>query len=230
MKITKLFFLITVLVITVPTMGNEFDTIPEPEPYQPQPPRDILDEILYQSTDTNPKDYINIPDLKADYPEQKKLEKVESFNIDEMRQNYPALKKMIEGNPNLAYVFRDHIDNLKGLEEKKEHSIIPTILLSLLLVTIAIVAHKIAPKMLASFKKEYSTIKINEGRKRLRILLSVLSAIFFYVYLYTTEYKLDATELFFQFPIFSLGIFALIFIILTASYWVIDGFNSHEKK
>jgi len=106
-----------------------FDDIPEPDAMQsPQSTPDILDEILYQSADVNPKDAADftrlskkydlpVPEAKNALPELRKKEKVESFNIEEMRQNYPGLKKMIEGNPTLAWVFRDHIDNLKGLED-----------------------------------------------------------------------------------------------------------------
>jgi hypothetical protein len=73
-------------------------------------------------------------------------------------------------------------------------------------------------------------IKVSEGKKRLRLLVSVLVAIATYIYFFVNEYRVNTGEALVGFPLLAALGFVLAFILITAAYWVIDGFEKENVK
>lgn len=72
--------------------------------------------------------------------------------------------------------------------------------------------------------------KINEGKRRLRLFLSILAAVISYIFLCVTEWDLDQEDIFFFFPLISALFFLILFFLVTAIYWVLEGFENEAKE
>lgn len=73
-------------------------------------------------------------------------------------------------------------------------------------------------------------IKVSEGKKRLRLLVSVLVAIATYIYFFVNEYRVSNGEALVQFPVLAVLGFVAAFILITAAYWVLDGFEKENVR
>lgn len=73
-------------------------------------------------------------------------------------------------------------------------------------------------------------VKASEGKKRLRLFVSVLVSIATYICFLINEYDVRPEEAFLAFPLFSVLGFGVAFCFITAAYWVIDGFENENAR
>ncbi len=73
-------------------------------------------------------------------------------------------------------------------------------------------------------------VKVGEGKRRLRLFISALLAISAYVYLIVNAYGTNEEEVFIEFPLTSIATFFVVYLLISLSYWVIEGFNEEDKK
>ena len=71
-------------------------------------------------------------------------------------------------------------------------------------------------------------IQVSEGKRRLRLITSILVAIATYVYLYINEWSLDVENIFLHFPLISALFYVISFSLLTSVYWVLEGFEKEK--
>ena len=72
-------------------------------------------------------------------------------------------------------------------------------------------------------------IKVNEGKRRLRLSISAISAIGTYVYLIVGAYRLEIENIFITFPLVSVLAFGVIYLLVTIFYWILEGFEKDKK-
>jgi len=70
-------------------------------------------------------------------------------------------------------------------------------------------------------------IKVSEGKRRLRLFISILVAIFVYLFCLTIR-NLYWDYVFIIYPIYSAISYLVMFLAITAVYWVLEGFHNND--
>lgn len=73
-------------------------------------------------------------------------------------------------------------------------------------------------------------INVGEGKRRFRLVLSALIAIGVYIYLLVDDYSLSEKEVLVGFPLASIAVCFVTYLLITLMYWVIDGFEKEKPK
>lgn len=73
-------------------------------------------------------------------------------------------------------------------------------------------------------------VRVSEGKRRLRLVLSALIAVSVYIYLLVDAYRLRDEEVFVEFPLVCVAVFVVTYFLITLMYWVIDGFEKEKSK
>jgi hypothetical protein len=73
-------------------------------------------------------------------------------------------------------------------------------------------------------------VRVSEGKRRLRLVLSALIAVGVYIYLLVDAYRLRDEEVFVEFPLVCVAVFVVTYFLITLMYWVIDGFEKEKSK
>jgi hypothetical protein len=73
-------------------------------------------------------------------------------------------------------------------------------------------------------------IKVSEGKRRLRLFVSVLLAVGVYTYLLVDDYILRDEEIFVEFPLVGVAVYLVTYFLVTLTYWVVEGFEKEKKE
>ena len=78
--------------------------------------------------------------------------------------------------------------------------------------------------------KSILKIKVSEGKRRLRVVVSALVAIFFYIAIYRNTWRPDGAEIFISIPISAVLCGAISYLAMNCIYWVVEGFERDKTK
>jgi len=92
-----------------------------------------------------------------------------------------------------------------------------------------ITTQKLPTKKERAWRKKLD-FPVSEGQRRLRIVISILTAVGIYIFLANNEYRLSEEEIFIIFPIRSTLGFGISYAIATCIFWVWAGFKGNNAN